>query len=176
LLTDEGLRFEVAPPEIDESRLADEPPSEYVCRLALAKARAADDTGALIIGADTVVVLNGEFLNKPTSEAEAMSILRKLSGNLHTVYTGVAVVCSVCGGAAADYDRTDVRFNVLTDDAIMQYIKTGEPMDKAGAYGIQGMGSFLVKEIDGELDNVIGLPRKLLRKLLEEHRTCLNKA
>jgi septum formation protein len=175
LLTEAGLEFEVKHPQVDESRLGQEPPDDYVCRLAEAKARAVSNGESLVIGADTVVVLGNEFLNKPGSEKEAMSILRKLSGMTHTVYTGVSVVCPDCGKVSTDYDKTQVRFNDLTNDAILRYIKTGEPMDKAGAYGIQGMGSFLVRGIEGELDTVIGLPRKLLHKLLEEHKECLNK-
>ena len=176
LLSEEGFKFEVESPDIDESRLGDESPENYVCRLAEAKAKLIFNGSALVIGADTVVVLADEFLNKPESESEAKSILKKLSGEVHTVYTGVSVVCSECGKTYTDYDKTEVEFNVLTEEAILKYIKTGEPMDKAGAYGIQGMGSFLVNRIDGELDTVVGLPRKLLRKMIEEHRECLSKA
>ena len=127
-------------------------------------------------GPDTVVVLGNEFLNKPETETEAKIILEKLSGKSHTVYTGLCIFCSGCGKAQSAFDKTRVQFNDLTEDAILQYIKTGEPMDKAGAYGIQGMGSFLVNNIQGELDTVIGLPRKLLSEMIEEHRECLNKA
>ena len=176
LLSEAGFEFVVKPPDIDETRLAMESPEEYVCRLAQAKAKAINGDDSLVIAADTVVVLGDEFLNKPGSKPEAKFILGKLSGKLHTVYTGLSVLCGQCGRGQVEYDKTDVQFNVLTEDAILRYIDTGEPMDKAGAYGIQGMGSFLVKSIDGELDTVIGLPRKLLRKLLEEHKECLNKA
>jgi septum formation protein len=175
-MAEEGFQFEVRPPQIAEKRLNREPPDEYVCRLARDKAQSVANGNSLVVGADTVVVLGDEFLNKPSSQAEAIEILKKLSGKAHTVFTGVSVVCPVCGGTDTGYDRTKVQFNVLTDKAILEYIQTGEPMDKAGAYGIQGMGSFLVKEISGELDTVIGLPRKLLRKLVEEHRECLDKA
>ena len=176
LLSEAGFEFEIKHPDIDEGRLGSESPDSYVCRLAEAKAKAVSNGDGLVIGADTVVVLGGEFLNKPGDEAEAKAILEKLSGKPHMVYTGVSVVCSECGHNHTDYDSTKVQFNVLTEDAILQYIQTGEPMDKAGAYGIQGMGSFLVRNIDGELDTVIGLPTKLLRRLLEEHRECLSKA
>ncbi len=176
LLSEAGFEFDVQYPDVNEDRLANELPDKYVCRLAESKARAVSNGNSLTIGADTVVVLGGEFLTKPGSEDEAKTILEKLSGKPHMVYTGVSVVCSGCGRVHTDYDSTKVQFNVLTEQDILQYIKTGEPMDKAGAYGIQGMGSFLVRQYDGELDTVIGLPRKLLRKLLEEHRKCLNKA
>ena len=175
LLSEEGFQFEVKPPDIDESRLGKEPPADYVCRVAAAKAQAVANSNNLVIAADTVVVLDNEFLNKPISETDARVILRKLSGQTHTVYTGMSIICGSCKRAATSYDKTQVRFNVLTDEAILEYINTGEPMDKAGAYGIQGMGSFLVKAIDGELDTVIGFPMKLFKKMIEEHRECLNR-
>ena len=175
LLSGEGFDFEVEPPEIDESRLEKEPPEDYVRRVAAAKARVVAGDDNLVIAADTVVVLGDEFLNKPVSEHDAKSILRKLSGQTHTVYTGLSIICGACRREDTSYDKTRVRFNVLTDEAILEYIKTGEPLDKAGAYGIQGMGSFLVKDIDGELDTVIGFPMKLFKKMIEEHRECLNR-
>jgi len=173
LLSDEGFEFRVVHPDIDENRLDREQPENYVCRLAEAKARAINNGDSLVIGADTVVVLDDEFLNKPTSELEARLILEKLSGRTHVVFTGISILCAGCGRVRTDYDSTKVCFNVLTKAAILEYINTGEPLDKAGAYGIQGMGSFLVKEIDGELDTVIGFPLKLFRKMIEEHRQCL---
>lgn len=175
LLSEAGYEFDIQHPEVNEDRLENEPPDKYVCRLAQAKAQAITNGESITIGADTVVVLGGEFLTKPESEADAKAILEKLSGKPHMVYTGVSVICTVCGKTNTDYDATKVQFNVLTEKDILEYIKTGEPMDKAGAYGIQGMGSFLVRHYDGELDTVIGLPRKLLRRLLEEHRECLKK-
>jgi septum formation protein len=173
LLTEHGYKFEVVHPEVDETRLNNEYPADYVCRLAKAKAKAASAPDTITIGADTAVVLGNEFLFKPANKPEAKMILEKLSGKEHFVYTGLALACSACGREHAEYDRTIVRFNVLTEQAILQYIDTGEPMDKAGAYGIQGMGSFLVKKIEGELDTVVGFPLKLFRKMLEEHRECL---
>jgi len=175
LLTDQNYKIEVISPVVEESRLEAEKPAQYVTRLALAKARSIVANDALIIGADTVVVLNSEFLNKPRSMIEAKQILLKLSGRVHQVYTGIGLVCTACGSASADYDSTIVHFNDLTETAIMEYIESGEPMDKAGAYGIQGMGSFLVKKIEGELDTVIGFPMKLFKNMLEVHRECLNK-
>lgn len=160
-------------PEVDESRFDNEYPADYVCRVAAAKAKFALKPGNLTIGADTAVVLGKEFLLKPANRPEAKMILEKLSGKEHFVYTGLALACSACGREHVEYDRTIVHFNVLTEKAILQYIDTGEPMDKAGAYGIQGMGSFLVKKIEGELDTVVGFPLKLFRKMLEEHRECL---
>jgi len=175
LLSKEGFRFEVIHPEVDERYHDSETPEDYVRRLAHLKAKTVAVDDSLVIGADTVVVLGNEFLNKPDSKLEARVILEKLSGNIHTVYTGIGLVCSECGRESADYDKTIVHFNILTEAAILKYIESGEPLDKAGAYGIQGMGSFLVKKIEGELDTVIGFPMKLLRKMLEVHRECLNK-
>jgi septum formation protein len=173
LLTQHGYEFEVVHPQIDESRFEGENAADYVRRLASAKARFAVAENTLTIGADTSVVLDNEFLNKPANKPEAKLILEKLSGRIHEVYTGLAIICSACHKEQCDYDKTFVSFNILTERSIMQYIETGEPMDKAGAYGIQGMGSFLVKKIDGELDTVIGFPLKLFRKMIEEHRECL---
>ena len=173
LLTEEGFEFEVITPDIDETRIENEAPEEYVCRLARAKAKSFKDSDYLAIGADTVVVLGDEFLNKPDSKSEARLILEKLSGRTHEVYTGLSIICTKCGRSRVNYDKTTVHFNTLTNSEILQYIESGEPLDKAGAYGIQGMGAFLVKEIVGELDTVIGFPMKLFRKMLEEHRECL---
>jgi septum formation protein len=173
LLLQEGYNFEVIPPEVDETRLPHESPSDYVCRLALAKASEIKREQALIVGADTVVVLGDEFLQKPANKLEAKYILEKLSGRVHSVYTGLAVICSACGKQNVSYDNTLVHFNILTEAAILRYIESGEPMDKAGAYGIQGMGSFLVNKIEGELNTVIGFPTKLFRKILEDHSQCL---
>ena len=175
LLMEHGFKFEVVPPTVDESRLSGEAPEEYVKRLALAKAQSVAVDEALIIGADTAVILDSEFLDKPASREEAKRILMKLSGRAHQVFTGIGIVCSACGAAAADYDHTTVHFNDLTEALILEYIETGEPMDKAGAYGIQGMGSFLVRDIEGELDTVIGFPMKLFKNMIEVHRECLSK-
>ncbi len=173
LLLKEGYQFEVIKPVVDESRMPSEAPEAYVRRLAKAKAVTVDNPEALVIGADTVVVLGDEFLHKPSDKNEAFVILRKLSGKVHVVYTGLAIKCPVCRKLDDDYDSTMVTFNDLTDEAIIEYIASGEPMDKAGAYGIQGMGSFLVKAIKGEIDTVIGFPTKLFRKMLEVHGRCL---
>lgn len=173
LLLKEGYQFDVVKPVVDESRINFEAPEIYVRRLAKAKAATVENPEALVIGADTVVVLGDEFLHKPADKNEAFAILRKLSGNSHIVYTGLAIKCPVCRKIDDDFDSTIVVFNDLTDEAIIEYIESGEPMDKAGAYGIQGMGSFLVKTIKGEIDTVIGFPTKLFRKMLEVHGRCL---
>jgi len=132
--------------------------------LLVAKVVANDE---LVIGADTVVVLDNSSIGKPTDQNDAARILKNLSGKKHTVCTGLAFAernkIIVSG-----YELTDVYFNKVTEKQISEYIKSGEPMDKAGAYGIQGMGGFLVDRIEGELDTVIGLPRRLLERLAGE--------
>ena len=119
---------------------------------------------AVVIGSDTVVVLDGKILGKPHSEQEACEMLRSLSGRTHKVFTGVAIVC---GGKVKNFfDETDVEFYSLGDDEIKKYVATGEPTDKAGAYGIQGKGSVLVKRINGDFFSVMGLPiAKLYREM-----------
>ena len=120
----------------------------------------------IVIGADTVVVLDGRVLGKPRDEADAAAMLRALSGRTHTVYTGVAVERG--GERRLHAERTDVRFRTLTDAEIAAYIATGEPMDKAGAYGAQGYASLFVEHLDGDFFNVMGLPLCALGKLLKD--------
>jgi len=134
-----------------------------VLRLALAKARAvaADHPGATVVGADTVVVLDGEILGKPTDAADAADMLTRLSGRTHEVLTGVAVVPGECFATT-----TSVTFRTLTPAEVDGYVATGEPLDKAGAYGIQGLGGALVASISGSFDNVVGLPVEQLSDLL----------
>jgi len=176
LLSRLGYEFEVISPELDESPLNGEKPIEHVLRLSLAKARLVAERfpGDLVIGADTIVVSDGVILGKPGSPAEAESMLRLLSGKPHTVYTGLSIVILRDGCARSDYDSTRVVFNDLDHKAILEYVASGEPLDKAGAYGIQGMGSFLVHHYEGEFDTVIGFPSKLFKKMFEEVVTCRN--
>lgn len=122
--------------------------------------------GSLIIGADTIVVCEGKILGKPRSEPEAREMLTLLSGRTHTVYTGL-VICQD-DREVSGYEATDVTFRELTPEMISSYISTGEPMDKAGAYGIQEKGAFLVEKIHGDYFNVVGLPLCRLGKMLEE--------
>ena len=144
-------------------------PQELVMALAAHKARevaeqcAADD---LVIGADTIVWLDGRPLGKPHSEDEAARMLRSLSGRTHRVYTGVALVRG--GETVTGCEESGVTFRELTDDEIRRYVQSGEPMDKAGAYGAQGRGALLVKRIEGDFFNVMGLPLCRLGQLLKE--------
>jgi septum formation protein len=168
ILRREKVRFEVKIPVDLEEENSSSDPVEHVLSLSQQKATSVshqlEDT--IILGADTIVVLDSEILGKPHNEKEAFSILRKLSGKTHRVYTGITLVNRYNGKVKSDYDMTEVKFNKLEDEKILAYIDTGEPMDKAGAYGIQGMGSFLVESYRGSLDNVIGLPTEKLKEML----------
>lgn len=161
-----GYDFEVICADIVEVVPEEAMPQEVVMSLALQKAQAvaAEHKEAVVIGSDTVVVLDGKILGKPHSEQEACEMLRSLSGRTHKVFTGVAIVC---GGKVKNFfDETDVEFYSLGDDEIKKYVATGEPTDKAGAYGIQGKGSVLVKRINGDFFSVMGLPiAKLYREM-----------
>jgi nucleoside triphosphate pyrophosphatase len=159
-----GLRPEVLPANIDETWSDGEPPAAHAARLAREKAAAVDRPGAAVVGADTVVVVDGALLGKPADRAEARAMLRRLAGREHEVYTGVAA--RYAGREASGCERTTVRFRALDDATIAAYVETGEPMDKAGAYGIQGYGAVLVERIEGDYFTVMGLGLGLLVELL----------
>ena len=161
-----GLPFAVSPSDIDETWRNGEAPAVHAERLAREKAAARPVPGTAVIGADTIVVIDGEILGKPRDAADARAMLRRLSGREHVVYTGVAVARD--GRLASGVRQTTVRFHPLDDDAIAAYVATGEPLDKAGAYGIQGYGAVLVERIDGDYFTVMGLGLELLVELLAE--------
>lgn len=167
LLKQIGVEFELASGNVQERPHPDEAPADYITRLARAKviAVAQERETGLIIGADTVVVLEGQLLGKPNDEADAERMLRSLSGRWHAVMTGVALYDVATGQEVADFDKTLVRFARLSNQEIEWYVKTGEPMDKAGAYGIQGLGGLFVDEIAGNYYNVVGLPLPLVYRL-----------
>jgi len=177
LLSKLGYEFNVIAPDIDETVIDGESPEQHVMRLALAKAMAVAENNPddLVIGADTIVVLGERILGKPSSEDDAISILTLLSGKAHIVYTGLALTLFGDEIIKSDFDKTRVVFNPLNHTDIVGYVASGEPLDKAGAYGIQGMGSFLVKNYDGEFDTVIGFPTKLFSKMYEEVVSCRNR-
>ncbi len=153
-----GLDFEVRTSSAPEDHDPFLPPEEIVMLLAGRKAEkvAEEYRNELVLGADTIVVLDGKILGKPRDREEAVSMLKSLSGRTHLVYTGV---CLVKGNVRRSFfERSSVTFYPLSDDEINAYVATGEPMDKAGAYGIQGRGCLLVKEISGDFYNVMGLP------------------
>lgn len=144
-------------------------PGELVIALSAAKAREVAQSAApgdLVIGADTIVWIDGRALGKPRSREEAAAMLRRLSGAAHEVYTGVTLIRD--GAEDSAYERSVVRFRPLTETEIWRYIDTGEPMDKAGAYGAQGLGALLVERIEGDFFNVMGLPLCRLGKMLKK--------
>ncbi len=161
LLEQLGWTFEVRPAEIDETPHADEAATPYVERLARDKSRAVlCPADTLVIAADTIVTIDGELLGKPADDARAHQMLRQLSGRTHEVMTGVAVRSA--DNITSFVETTVVHFADLTDDDIAWYVSTGEPVDKAGAYAMQGRGGAFVSSIEGSYDNVIGLPRHRL--------------
>ncbi len=174
ILRNAGIPFEVLAAQVDETRRAGELRGDYVRRLALEKARTAaadanaSDGDCLFVGADTVVVAGDEILGKPRSEEDARRMLRKLSGNVHEVHTGLAVVQRPRTAEGVVDEVTRVTFAPLSDEEIESYIATGEPFDKAGAYGIQGIGGRYVTRIEGCYFNVMGLPLARLWALLHE--------
>ncbi len=164
LLTTIGLSFTVRAPDIDESPEAGENPVHYVRRLARAKAAAVDAApDELVIAADTTVDLDGEILGKPVDPHDAAAMINRLSGRSHRVHTGVAVRHD--GAERVEVCTTVVTFVDLTDAAVAWYVSTGEPIDKAGAYALQGAGAALVRSVDGSASNVVGLPLHLLIEL-----------
>ncbi len=158
-----GIEHEVRPADIDERYLPHESPSAHAERLAREKANAIDEDGAVTIGSDTIVVIDGHVLGKPRDRAHAREMLKRLSGRSHIVMTGVAVRWQ--GRVASGLEEVGVTFRALADDEIERYIDTGEPMDKAGAYGIQGFGATLVERIDGDYFAVMGLALNRLVRL-----------
>lgn len=160
-----GIEPEVCP--VDAEELQDGlPPCELVRQNALLKAQAAAELypGRVILAADTLVALGDMPLGKPQDEADACRMLRLLSGRTHSVFTGVAVWAD--GELRADVAESRVTFRILTDVEIAEYVAGGEPMDKAGAYAVQGVGAALVSGIEGDFDNIVGLPMALVRELL----------
>jgi septum formation protein len=168
LLSLVGIPHEVLPADLDESLLPDEEPVPHAERLARSKAEVIGvlEPAAVVIGADTIVVLDGEILGKPGDASEAHRTLRKLSGRTHTVHTAVAVAHR--GRTVAGVESVEVTFRPLTDAQIEAYIATGEPMDKAGAYGIQGFGAVIVERVHGDYFAVMGLALGRLVGLLEQ--------
>jgi septum formation protein len=159
-----GMTVRVVPPNIPEIRRPVETPVDYVERLAREKALAV--TGRLVLGADTTVVVRDEVLEKPVDTPDALRMLRKLQGRTHQVVTSVALVADEAIHQATDV--TNVVFRRMEESFLEAYVATGEPMDKAGAYGIQGFGAALVERIDGDFFSVMGLPIRLVLDLLEQ--------
>lgn len=171
LLKNIGIDACIMPANIDEDLLTGLPPERMVAELSMLKATdVARSFGkdTYVIGADTVVCVDGEIFGKPENDTEAKVMLKKLSGRSHEVYTGYCVVNCESGVSVAKCEKTMVYFRSLSDEEIDSYIKTREPMDKAGAYGIQQRGSKFVEKIEGDYFNVVGLPVCALVKLMKE--------
>lgn len=168
LLTQAGYTFTVVPANVDETVTPGTPPEQIVMQLARTKAVAVFESHPqdTVLAADTIVVFQNRILGKPKNEDEAKAMLRLLSGGRHDVYTGFCI----CHGKEThcEAQRTEVEFFPLSEQEIENYVKTGEPMDKAGAYGIQGRGALLVKEISGDFYNVMGLPIGRIYRILRD--------
>jgi septum formation protein len=170
LLTIAGLRFTVRSRPVEETRAAGEAAEDYVCRLAWEKAEAAwEGRDEIVLGADTTVVIDERVLEKPADAEDARAMLRLLSGRTHTVITGICL--RHAGGAMVDAESTLVHFAPLEEREIDEYVSSGEPMDKAGAYAIQGLASKFVDRIEGCYFNVMGLPLALVYRKLKALRT-----
>ncbi len=172
LLEQAGIEFDVVPSNIDESIFKKCSPREYVTKLSSAKACDVAERyqKSWVIGADTIVVINGEILEKPESKEHAEVMLGKLSNNTHMVYSGFSLCCKSQGRIITGSVKTDVKFKKLSNREIQWYINTNEPFDKAGAYAIQGLGASFIKSINGSYTNVVGLPVcELIEILIEEN-------
>jgi len=167
-----GLNFTIEPAHIDETPLPAETPEYFARRMALDKARAlaAQYPACVIIAADTVVALGGKIFGKPADSAEAFVYLRQLQGRTHRVITGLAVLLAANHIEESLVETTSVTFDHFDDDILQAYVNSGDPLDKAGAYGIQGQGTFLVRSITGSYSNVVGLPVNQLLALLFKHQ------
>jgi len=166
LLTEAGIRFTVQPADIDETHRPGESPIAFTQRLAREKAEAifAKHPNATVLGADTIVVCDEEILGKPADETDAARMLKKLSGRDHQVITGVALIAP--SGMQIHAEYTTVTMRKISEEEIKSYIATGEPMDKAGAYAIQGGAATFILQFDGDYTNVVGLPVKLVQQML----------
>lgn len=164
--------FEILVSNFDENEIKfDGNVKEYVEKIALGKAKDVFNRikdNFIIIAADTIVTLDNEILGKPKDEEDAFNMLRKLSGKTHKVYSGIVLINTKTGKVLKDSLCTEVKFSILKDNEIKQYIESGEPLDKAGAYGIQGNGGVFVEEIRGCYYNVVGLPLNKLKCMINE--------
>ena len=175
LLAGLGWNFEVIPPQVDEKKIDGEPPAELVKRLAEEKASsvASRFLGNWVLGADTVVALEGRILGKPNSEGEAAEMIAELSGRTHSVFTGVALIAPE-GRKLINAEETRVTFRPLGKEDNLAYIALGESMDKAGAYAIQERGTLLAERIDGCYFNVVGLPLFRVSQMFAEMGIALS--
>jgi len=170
LLRQVGIPFRRMRVRVEEGISDELSPAEYVLTLAERKARSAASRlkKGLVLGADTIVLFQGEILEKPQDTQEAKGMLSRLSGHTHQVYTGLALIDVGRGRVIKGYEVTKVKFRSLSPDFILSYVETGEPLDKAGAYGVQKKGALLVERVEGCFYNVVGLPLSKLLTLLQE--------
>ncbi len=166
LLSALGIEFVVRPADVDETPFPQEDPVEYVARLATTKAMVSASAGELVLAADTTVALGGYILGKPTDVDDAVAMLRTLRGRTHQVHTGLALQNGDTGELRVEVDTAAVVMDDVDDEVIEWYVATGEPMDKAGSYAIQGIGAMLVTEVRGNVQTVIGLPMCIVREWL----------
>ncbi|HET6646619.1 MAG TPA: Maf family protein [Pyrinomonadaceae bacterium] len=169
ILTAVGWPFEMVASNIDETRFKSESAVSYVTRLAQAKAEAVarTATSGLVVGADTVVVVEDQILGQPSDPDDARRMLKLLSGRWHEVLTGVSLM-RANKNSLVEHETTRVRFTEMSDVEIDWYVGTGEPMDKAGAYAVQGRAALFIEEIQGDYFNIVGLPMRLLYKLVRQ--------
>jgi len=165
LLAGLGVEFTVRPVQVDESALPGEAPADHVLRLAREKSQARIGPRELVLAADTIVVIDGEILGKPSDAATAREMLRRLAGRRHNVLTGVSLILAESKGQVDGVASSEVSIGDLSDEEIRWYVDTGEPLDKAGSYAIQGLGALLVTEMVGNYTNVVGLPLPLTQQL-----------
>ncbi len=161
--------FKILPSAVDEAKLKSKTPEGFAIKAALAKAEdvAKKKKNAIIIGADTIVVLGKKILGKPKNKKDAYKMLKMLSGKTHKVITAIAIIDCETFHKVADYGVTKVTMKKVSDKTIQDYVESGKPLDKAGSYGIQEIEGEFIKKINGDYNNVVGLPLKLLSKLLK---------
>jgi septum formation protein len=170
ILEQVGLKFTVEVSDYEENPIPGMSPSVFVETLSLGKAKAVakNHNDAIIIGADTIVVLDNQILGKPKTKEDAMQMLKKLSGNTHAVFTGFTIIDTANKKTITNHVETKIRFKKLSKEEIAAYIETGEPMDKAGAYGVQDRGALFVEHIEGDYSSVMGLPILKIFEILKE--------
>jgi septum formation protein len=171
LLNQVGLSFKIVPSHIDESKYLSSSPIQTARKIAVAKTKSVAQKyrSGIIIGADTIVVINRKIIGKPKDKQDARNLLSTLSGKTHRVITGIAVLDAQTNRVKQGHSITAVTFRKLTQKEIDEYIDTGDPFDKAGSYGIQGKGALFVERISGDYFNVVGLPLVLLFRLLKSY-------
>lgn len=171
ILENMNLKFDIIKSEIEETTVENESPENLVKRLSYEKAHdvATRNSDSIVIGADTVVVLDNNVLGKPKDREEAFDMLKKMSGREHDVITGISILCLDSKEEISDFCVSKVKFKNLSDEDIYSYINTGECMDKAGAYGIQGLGGLLVEYIKGDYFNIVGFPISSASEILKNN-------